>query len=172
MKEKVISPTDYREIGNSPLIYLNGPNEGAPDWQQEAIKLISRLDTQQSIWIANPRYVYLDGAFVRREQTRWEGWFREKARDQGVNLFWLAKQVTPTPGRSYARTTRWELSESLGWYIHRSRKEPSKIAIGIEEGFEGEDFIRDRMGEVYEEVPIYSDLEYTCQMVVEEILKR
>lgn len=173
--ERVIHPTDYREISNSPLIYLNGPIQGATDWQAQAIEIIQKLDFQGSIVIANPRQEYLPGHFVYEEQVRWERFYRDSARNNGVNMFWLAKEAEHDPKRAFAQTTRFELAESLGWYLSRGIKHPSKIVIGIEGGYFGARYIRyvvshDYSDEGGEVIPIYDSLEYTCQMVVEEIL--
>lgn len=177
MRERVIQPTDYREMGARPVLYLNGSIQGAPDWQSQAIEIIQKLDPQGSIVIANPRQEYLPGHFVYEEQVRWERFYRQKARDNGVNVFWLAKEIDHNPRRAFAQTTRFELAESLGWYLDRGIKHSSKIVIGIKEGYFGARYIKyvvdnDYSDEAGEVIPIYDSLGYTCQMAVEEILRR
>lgn len=177
MHERVISPTDYPDV-QGPLIFLNGPIQGAEDWQSKAIEIIQGLDLQGSIIIANPRREYMTGHFVYTEQVRWERFYRQRARDNGVNMFWLAKEIEHDPTRSFAQTTRFELAESLGWYLNRGHKHPSKMFIGIEKGFIGANYIEYVVSHDYSEeggeiIPIFNDnLEYTCQMAVEEILER
>jgi len=173
--ERVVGPTNYNDLSNLQVLFLNGPIQGAPDWQKEAITIIHDLDCLKSIWIANPRRDYLPGTFIPEEQYRWERVHREIARNKGVNLFWLAKEVSHHPERAYAQATRFELAESLGWYLKRSLKYPSKMVLGVEKGFSGERYIKFAIDEDYsndyDRIQAHSSLEETCKAAVDEIIQ-
>jgi len=121
-----------------PFVFLAGPIQGAPDWQREAITHLADDDC----YIANPRNEVWHGDFDA--QVIWETHYLAQAALWGVIIFWLAKQVTPPqdplpfhPLRAYAQTSRFELGE---WFS----RAPYAIAVGIEPGFTGEDYIRHR----------------------------
>jgi len=142
------------------LIFLAGPIQGAPDWQAHAAEIIHDLD--DSIVVASPRKDYEPGSFVYERQVDWETHFLRKAGATGVVAFWLANQTIETPGRSYAQTTRFELAE---WKM-RHEYEGTKLAIGIEEGFGNERYIRRRFNQDASDVLITNSLEAMCNNAV------
>ncbi len=154
------SPPDILEIEGS-LIFLAGPIQGAKDWQKEAVKIIHGLDP--SINIASPKRDYLDGEFVYEKQVDWETHNLRKAAQNGVILFWLAKEDKHNCGRAYAQTSRFELAE---WKIKHER-DGVKLVIGIEDGFTGARYIRRRFSQDCPDVAILNSLEETCKKAVE-----
>lgn len=54
MAEKVIFPPNYVEVQDTPVVFLAGPIQGAPQWQAEAIYFLQKLAPE--IYIACPRY--------------------------------------------------------------------------------------------------------------------
>lgn len=97
---------------------------------------------------------------------RWERFYREKAAENGVHLFWLAKEIEHDCNRAYAQTTRFEIAESLMLHLHS--KYPVKLVVGMEEGFSGAKYIRYVLEQEWE-IPIFDNLADTCQSAVEQV---
>ncbi|MCA9071319.1 MAG: hypothetical protein KDA84_20465, partial [Planctomycetaceae bacterium] len=83
----------------------------------------------------------------------------------GVILFWLPRQLVSLPERAYAQTSRFELAE---WKV-RHERDGVQIVVGIEDGFTGERYIRQRFAQDCPSVPVVSTLEQTCQVAVDLI---
>lgn len=145
---------------DGPVVFLAGPIQGA-QWQDRAIQLLQTLAPKLNI--ASPRRQYLDGEFVYEAQVDWETHFLRRAAQDGVVLFWLAKEVHHTCDRAYAQTTRFELGE---WKV-RHERDGTKLVIGIEEGFTNARYIRRRFSQDCPQVPICTSLEETCQQAVQ-----
>lgn len=165
---KLILPPNYIEI-DSPVIFLAGPIQGAPDWQARAIEIIKKLGS--GLYIASPRRgVEKKGEFTREmynAQVDWETYHLRKAGENGTILFWLAKEENHLCRRAYAQTSRFEIAE---WKI-RHERDNSNIVIGIEEGFSGEKYIRRRFSQDCPEVSICSNLEETCKEAIRLIYR-
>lgn len=161
MSERVVlQPPEIIET-DSPVIFLAGPIQGAPDWQTPAASLIHDIDP--TITVASPRKNYPEGTFVYERQVDWETHFLRTAGRTGVIAFWLAAQTEETPGRAYAQTTRFELAE---WKM-RHEYEGAKLTIGIEEGFGNARYIRRRFSQDAPNVPITNSLKEMVQRAVE-----
>tara|TARA_Y100000114_G_scaffold129584_1_gene127054 strand:+ start:569 stop:1072 length:504 start_codon:yes stop_codon:yes gene_type:complete len=161
MKERtVLQPPEIIETG-SPVIFLAGPIQGAPDWQTPAAGFIHDIDP--TIVVASPRKDYLEGTFVYEKQVDWETHFLRAAGHRGVVAFWLAAQVEDTPGRSYAQTTRFELAE---WKM-RHEYEGANLTVGIEEGFGNARYIRRRFGQDAPNVRIADSIEEMAQNAID-----
>lgn len=147
------------------VVFLAGPIQGAPDWQAQAIKLIGEWD---NLAIANPRTP--DPFHGDYEiQVRWEWHHLGLAALQGRILFWLACQDPSEdhdPDRAYAQTSRIELGEWIG----RSLDEGISFVLGIEPGFSGERYIRQRLGAMYATMPIPNTLEDTVELLGKEMV--
>ncbi len=142
------------------VIFLAGPIQGAPDWQSDAIDILTTF--KPDIYIASPRRKITEG-FNYNEQVDWETENLRKAGKNGVIMFWLAKEQDQIPGRSYAQTSRAELFE---WKV-RHERDGTKIVVGIEEGFSGLKYIRRRFSQDCPDVPILDSLKETCTKVLE-----
>lgn len=156
----MLQPPEIVEV-EGPVIFLAGPIQGAPDWQQDAVAQIHELDP--SVIIASPCRDYPEGTFVYEKQVDWETHFLRKAGSLGVIGFWLAKQITQTPGRAYAQTSRFELAE---WKM-RHEYESIKLTIGIEEGFGNARYIRRRLSQDCPDVKIADNLSEMCRNAVD-----
>lgn len=156
MSRLVILPPEYPVI-SGPLVFLAGPIQGAPNWQSEAIRLLTEMAPR--LHIASPRRSVPRELFEYAEQVDWETHHLRRAATDGVILFWLAREVTSTPGRAYAQTSRFELAE---WKV-RHERDAVKLVVGIEEGFSGARYIRHRFGQDCRGVPICETLEETCR---------
>jgi hypothetical protein len=102
-------------------------------------------------------------AFVYDKQVDWETEHLARAAQNGVILFWLAKEPEHIDGRAYAQTTRFEIAE----WKSRCQADPTiRIVIGIEESFPGARYIRRRYSQDCPGVPIVSTLEDACRRAV------
>jgi len=113
-----------------PLVMLEGPVQGAPDWQTPfAHKL---LDTVADIAVASPRVSPEHEANLRSKdsevktraserQVGYEFLARRRAFHYGAIALWYAAQdhtLPYPPGRRYGKTTPIENGEVLGFMIH------------------------------------------------------
>lgn len=151
----LLLPPERPAIGG-PLIFLAGPIQGAPPWQDAAARLL--LEAAPAIWVASPRRPRRDD-FSYAEQVDWETWHLRRAAERGVILFWLAREVEHSCERAYAQTSRFELAE---WKL-RHERDGAGLVVGIEDGFSGERYIRRRLGQDCPGIPICASLEATCQ---------
>jgi|SRR5579862_2022803 len=159
IQRRLLQPPEIVEV-EEPVIFLAGPIQGAPDWQQDAAAKIHELDP--IIIVASPRRDYPEGTFVYEKQVDWETHFLRTAGRLGVVGFWLAKQTVETPGRAYAQTSRFELAE---WKM-RHEYEGIKLTLGIEEGFGNARYIKRRFSQDCPDVKITDNLEDMCRNAV------
>lgn len=144
-----------------PVVFLAGPIQGAPDWQAEAVRWFE--SSAPDLVLASPRRKYPPGAFEYAAQVDWETHYLRRAAGRGVILFWLARQVVPTPGRAYAQTTRFELAE---WKV-RHERDGTRLVVGVEDGFSGERYVRHRFGQDCPRVPLVATLAEACARAAE-----
>lgn len=159
MNQEILTPPEYKEL-SGPSIFLAGPIQGTSDWQAEAIKIISLLNDKVAIF--NPHRDYLDNEFVYEKQVDWETHYLRMAGNNGVILFWLAKEHTHDPERAYAQTSRFELAE---WKM-RHERDGAKLVVGIEDGFSGARYIKRRLSQDCPNIKICSSLQETCEKAV------
>lgn len=158
---EVFTPPEIKDT-SSPLVFLAGPIQGAPDWQAQAINTIMELDDE--IDIASPRRDYPPGEFEYNAQVDWETHNLVRAATFGAIMFWFARQDHEIRDegaefpRSYAQTSR----EELGEWRNRYSEAPYNLVVGIEAGAGGERYIRRRLGQECPDVPILSSLPATC----------
>jgi len=159
-----IFPPQPVDLNEQPCVFLAGPIQGAPNWQEEAIKYFKK--EINGIWIACPRdMAEWHGDY--NGQVDWETRYLHAAAHHGVILFWLAKEKEHTCDRAYGQTSRFELGEWFG----KSRALHAKyFVLGIEEGFTNERYIRRRFEQTFPDEEIHSSLEDTCQAAVNAIL--
>jgi len=147
------------------VIFLAGPIQGAPDWQEEAINIIETEYTK----IKNPDYKIacprrLSGIDKSKDfnynlQVDWETFYLNQAAENGVILFWLAKKIEYDLKRDFSQTSRFELGE---WVTKHQQNNNIQIVVGIEPGFSGEKYIRKRLKKDCPLIPIFDDLHKTC----------
>ncbi len=160
-ERKVFVPPEHVS-SEQRMIFLAGPIQGAPDWQSDAVNILIAL--KPDICIASPRRESFEEVNYD-EQVNWETENLRKAGENGVIMFWLAKENEQISGRSYAQTSRAELFE---WKM-RHERDGAKIVIGIEEGFTGSRYIKKRFDRDCPDVPILESLEETCKRALEMI---
>lgn len=156
----ILKPPIKTEV-QGPLVFLAGPIQGTSDWQSEAILYLQKKSS--AIHIACPRHNYPPGEFDYETQVNWETHHLRRAAEQGVILFWLACETVQIPGRSYAQTTRFELAE---WKVRHERN-GIKIVIGIEAGFSGARYIRQRFSQDCPNIPIVDSIESACDSALQ-----
>jgi hypothetical protein len=105
---------------------------------------------------------------VYEKQDDWEIEYLARAAGRGPILFWLAAQVSETPVRAYAQTTRFRLGEQAANHGFDGRK----ISVGINEGFGNARYLGRRIPQSYQDVALSDTLEYMCRKAVELIGKQ
>jgi len=162
-ERRTYTPPEYAE--RKPIIFLAGPIQGTDDWQQRAIEIIHQLNPE--IVIASPRRSNFGSNTDYGEQVDWETHHLRQAGENGVIMFWLAKETEHNPERAYAQTTRAELFE---WKV-RHERDSAKLVIGIEDGFSGAKYIRRRFAQDCPDVPIVDSLPETCRQALQSFPK-
>jgi len=161
MEKNLYTPYE-NYLGGKPLIFLAGPIIGAPNWQQEAVNIIHRQNSD--IIIASPRHLdKKQDSFLLEQQVDWESFHLNKAANNGVILFWLAKEIEHRCDRPYAQTTRFELGE---WKTKQQNNDFMYLVVGIEDGFTNSHYIERRLQQDCPNVPISRKLEETCNNAI------
>lgn len=156
----------YGKYLRRPMVFLAGPIQCAPRWQDDAVSILHRFAPE--IHIANPRrddasYGHGDfSAQLYAEQVDWETWhLRRSARNGGI-IFYLTSELEHRCDRAYAQTTRFEIGE----WKERCMRDGTLLVIGIENGFTGAKYIRRRFAQDCPRVPVCESLEETCSEMV------
>ena len=134
-----------------PSIFLAGPIQGSPPWNERLIAALWDLN----INIFDPRRTSMDN-FVYDEQVAWETAHLIKA---DIISFSFVTPGCDIPGRSYAQTSRFELGECLARAYYASADQ--KVVVfadpeypGAANGFPGTRYFRYK---VEHEYPEYAD---------------
>jgi len=96
------------------------------------------------------------------EQIDWEHFHLNRAGENGVVLFWLAREVEHFCDRAYVQTSRFELG--AGVTLHRWKG--SKVIVGIEAGFSNARYLRKTIAKKAPGIPLCSTLKETCEAAV------
>jgi hypothetical protein len=171
MNERLHLPPTHTTIPDqSSLDFLAGPIQGSHDWQTPtAEELLHHLP---NVHVASPRRITEShDTFNYDEQVLWELNHLRRANKLGVISFWVAARDFSLPyeeGRSYAKTTRNELSRAFGWYDYR----PFPVVIGFDPeytptGGEGERHLRAMANEL--KIPIYSSLDDVIDQTIMQL---
>ena len=107
-------------------IFLAGPIQGAPEWQNN----IPNINAE--VILLSPRRDNYDN-FNYDEQVKWE---TECLRIADIILFWIPESIENIEGHDYAQTTRTEFGE----YLARGKK----IIIGINNIFPGKRYFESK----------------------------
>lgn len=140
MGERFLTPPYDLGISDStPLVFLEGPVQGARNWQSEAAQEL--LARRGDIAVASPRRIPKDQPekWTKKDsdiQVAWEEFTIERARDFGAIGMWMAAQdledITYPAGRAFGQTSRVEFGEALGWRW----KEPSlPLVVGFDPNY-------------------------------------
>ena len=185
MSERIISPPEYRRLGETtPLVFLAGPVQGAPDWQTPLGERL--LDARPHIAVASPRRTPENQARLVADkvdkdgQVRWETEFRWRAQMFGVTVVYFAAQdhsLEYPAGRPYAQTSRIEAGEDL--MLKRLRPE-HRLVFGFDpeyaaQGGGSESYLRERLKILSEKIgrplPVQHTIDEIYQATLEELEK-
>lgn len=154
----VVTPNHLQIIDpDLPVIYLGGPIDGADDWQQTAISLMSEL-APFPIIIANPRST-MPGRVRYEDDIAWALLYQGLARRNGCVLFWFPCRTIICRASCYASTSRQELAEHVTHYQYGSRR----LAVGVEPGFDGGRYLQCRHEKVLD---FQETLAQTCHVAL------
>lgn len=161
---KVIQPLNLNI--NDPIIFLAGPIQDAPEWHQIIIKSLTDKLGDKNVVIASPKILgEKPSDWSYQKQVDWETEYLNKAANKGIILFWLPNSATQNLERSYAQTTRFELSE---WFTKHKMNNNINIVIGIEPGFHGERYIKYRINKE-SDIPIFDNINDMINYISEKI---
>lgn len=168
-------PPVYPEIPEGePGFFPNGPIQGAPDWQQRTLEIVTSLWVgTDTLHFTNPRRELPigTGEFTEEdyfEQVTWEHDHRMRSAKFGGHMFWFAAQDDSIPypdGREYAKTTKKELIHSLGML---DSGDPLNIAIGYDPDYRGADrWLNLHLRRL--SLTVHTTLEATAQDLIKQI---
>lgn len=158
MRRVLVAPHRADDLAG-PLIYVNGPIQGAVDWQREAVDILGEF--APDVHVASPRALAFNGKF--EDQLAWQTTYIERAAQSGVILFWFPREAFHRCNRAYAQQARFELGE----WAARSRAGLARVVVGIERGFTGGPYLRRRLALAYPNIPLCSRLRQTCAAAAE-----
>lgn len=159
MPRRVLIAPDHAADLVGSLIYLNGPIQGAIDWQDDAVDILDEFAPE--VHVASPRAANFNGKF--EEQLAWRTAHVDRAARDGVILFWFPREVYHRCNRAYAQQERFELGE----WAARSRAGLARLVVGVERGFTGGPYLRRRLQLAYPNIPVCSTLRQTCAAAAE-----
>lgn len=148
----ITSPNQLPEIKNSWYVFLAGPIQGAPEWQNS-------LPEIPGVTYLSPRRENCSN-FNWDEQVAWE---TRGLKIADIILFWIPSPAEKIEGRDYAQTTRTEFGEYLAL--------GKKIILGAYEGFPGRKYFATKLAQ-YGEEPIHASLEECMEEVKKFISDR
>lgn len=159
MKEEnkfiVNCPNNLGGLQNQWKVFLAGPIQGGPDWQNQKMPDINGVT-----WLSPRRLKYEENGFNYSQQVSWE---TDALRMSNIVLFWIPKPSEDIPGRSYAQTTRFELGENLA--------RGKKVIIGTYKEFPGRKYIEYKAGEYSNAIggKVHDSLEECIEVLVNYI---
>ena len=120
-------PNDFKTSKKRWKVFLAGPIQGAPAWQDEIGEF---FDIPEVEWISPRRpNDQISEATYGVGQMEWETQALDYA---DIILVWIPEPVEDVPGRSYAQTTRFEVAENLA--------KGKKMIIGTYRKFSGRNY--------------------------------
>ncbi|VVB82832.1 Nucleoside 2-deoxyribosyltransferase like protein [uncultured archaeon] len=163
---KLIIPKTYIKDLDAPLIFLAGPIRSAPNWQDEAIKILFSLEP--NLIIASPRrgirdeiseYIVKGDENHFPRQRAWERHYLELASKKGAILFWLPGEEKHDCQKVYGAMTRIELGQWMTNYRHDNSV---KFCVGSDGNFQELDTIKFDLSLDAPDKKIFKSLEETC----------
>jgi len=143
---KLIIPKIYVKDLDAPLIFLAGPIRSAPNWQDEAVKILS--EHESNLIIVSPRrgirkeiskYIIEGNENYFPRQRAWERHYLDIASKKGAILFWLPRRKSLFSRKVYGAMTRVELGE---WMTNYRYDNSVRFCIGSDGKFSELDTIK------------------------------
>jgi hypothetical protein len=163
---KLIIPKTYVSKLDNPLIFLAGPIRSAPNWQDEAIKIL--FSEEKNLIIASPRrgireeiskYITIGNENYFSRQRAWERHYLEVASKTGAILFWLPGEEKHDYQKVYGAMTRVELGQ---WMTNYRYNNSVHFCIGSDGKFAELEIIKFDLNLDVPNKKIFNSLEETC----------
>jgi hypothetical protein len=163
---KLIIPKTYISKLDAPLIFLAGPIRSAPNWQDEAIKIL--FSQESDLIIASPRrgirneiskYVVCGNENYFPRQRAWERYYLDLASKTGAILFWLPRRKNIFTRKVYGAMTRIELGQ---WMTNYRNDNSVRFCIGTDGKFPEMNTIEYDLSLDAPDKKIFNSLEETC----------
>ncbi|MFA5066974.1 MAG: hypothetical protein WC466_02880 [Candidatus Izemoplasmatales bacterium] len=171
---KILRAPEYIDVVDSEnnrdvFVFFAGPAQGCENWQEYFLEhtkdQLKDLKTNKNIVLCSPRRVEKPKNFSYEEQVGWESFHLDKASRNGFIVFWLAKETEKIDGRSFARTSRFEIGE---WFSVLKEKQIS-IIIGYEKGFDGTEYIEHKFKTIDENFELIKSKEEMIKTITNKI---
>ena len=153
MKKKIIYCPNELPKKEDVWVFLMGPIQGAPNWQQEVFNLfpedlpVTFLSPRRE---ENPKGSEDDTkVFNDEEYKKQVEWETVGLRTCDMILCWFPLPAEEVPGRSYAQTTRFELGENLA--------RGKKVIVGCDPKFPGRRYFQQKLAD-YHQLAMSSNL--------------
>ncbi|MDB5159843.1 MAG: hypothetical protein JWO99_106 [Candidatus Saccharibacteria bacterium] len=171
MNERLHLPPSQNPVpDHSSLIFLAGPIQGSPDWQNPVAEELLRY--LPNAHVATPRRnTTSHDEFDYNEQVLWELKHLERSHTLGVISFWFAARdfaLEYEEGRSYAQTSRVEIGRALGW----CDAHPFPLVVGFDpeytpNGGGNERYLRAMLGA--KGIAVYDSIDTVIAQTIEQL---
>ena len=138
-KSDFINPTNHPERIFTPYyktqIFLAGPIQGAPDWQNEiGTKIVNEFE---SVLVTSPRAK--DKPANYEDQVSWESFYLTSS---DIIIFYIPDKIEDIKGRCYAQTTGFELGE---WIAKANNNESKIVIISMSDNYPLKRYVKERV---------------------------
>jgi hypothetical protein len=163
----LILPKTHIDKLNVPLIFLAGPIRSAPNWQDDAIKIL--FSKEQNLIIASPRksvgsfsqkYIVKGNQDYFPRQRAWERHYLDIASKYGSIMFWLPEEEEHHCEKAYGAMTRVELGQAMTNYRYNKN---FKFCVGSDGNFSELSTILYDLSLDAPDKEVFHTLEETCE---------
>lgn len=162
----IIIPNVYVNPINIPLVFLAGPIGSAPEWQDEATRII--FSKEENLMIVNPRryvakdlqkYLITNNNPPFPRQRAMERHYLDIASKKGAIMFWLPGEEKHKCEKVYGAMTRYEIAQ---WSTRYHFDNTLRITIGTDGKFSEFHTIAYDLQLDMPQIKINNTLEETC----------
>ncbi len=166
----IIIPNVYVEKIEVPLIFLAGPIGNAPEWQDEATKII--FSKGEDVIVVNPRryvasdlqkYLITNNNTPFPRQRAMERHYLDFASRKGAIMFWLPGEEKHKCEKVYGAMTRYEIAQ---WSTRYCFDNSLRITIGTDGKFSEFHTIAYDLKLDAPQIKINQTLEETCNQAI------
>ncbi len=147
---------DIETMFATPAVFLAGPADDNDDWRMNAVVLYREMKPDVLVAVPGMR-LSLPASASFNQHVRWRRTHQWWASACGVILFWLPRTL------SGFDPSLIEVGEWLAAHSYRN----VKLVVGIEPGFAGEAYLRQRIYHDFRDVPVVATLNEACAQCVE-----